>query len=113
MILASPHIQKNYNVSANELRGYGILILTRFSCWFFEKIFEVSMMGRSLLLAEVINKDLIVATAHFESLNNAKCRESQMNETFDIIKRSGIKNSIVVGDYNFCSSWTSEESVLK
>jgi hypothetical protein len=54
MILASPHIQKNYNVSANELRGYGILILTRFSCWFFEKIFEVSMMGRSLLLAEVL-----------------------------------------------------------
>jgi hypothetical protein len=36
-----------------------------------------------------------------------------MNETFEIIKKSGVKNGIVVGDYNFCSSWTSEENVLK
>jgi hypothetical protein len=50
-------------------------VLTRLQCWFFEKEFENSFMGRSLLLAEVINKDLIVATSHFESLQSAERRK--------------------------------------
>jgi hypothetical protein len=51
-------------------------MLTRFNCWFFEKVFSESKMGRSLLLAEVINRDTIIATAHFESLDNAGTRKS-------------------------------------
>lgn len=60
-------------------------------------------MGRHLLLAEVCNSDLIIATSHFESLDNPDDRASQMQETFDLLKKSGVKNTIVVGDFNFDS----------
>ena len=63
-------------------------------------------------MAEVINNELIVATSHFESLNNANARKQQMTETFQILGSSGVKNQIVVGDYNFDSSWQQEEQVI-
>lgn len=113
-ILQQAFIQQNYFVSGNDLskHGYGVLMLTTLQCWFWEKQFEVSQMDRSLLLAEVINNELIVATSHFESLNNANARKKQMTETFQILGLSCVKNQIVVGDYNFDSSWQQEEQVI-
>lgn len=87
-------------------------MLTRFNCQFYERPFEVSMMGRSLLLAEALGRDLVVATAHFESLNNAKARKCQMEECFGLVRKSGIKNAMVVGDFNFDSTWEHEEAVI-
>ena len=69
-------------------------------------------MARSLLIAEVINRDILVCTAHFESLDNAKIRKTQMEESFKIVKESEIKNVFVVGDYNFDSTWKQEEDVI-
>lgn len=61
-------------------------------------------MARSLLLAEPLNGDFVVATAHFESMAPfAGKRRDQMHEAFKIIKQSSIENAIIVGDYNFDS----------
>lgn len=35
-----------------------------------------------------------------------------MNESFNILKNSGIQNLIIVGDYNFDSKVTEEEKVI-
>ena len=67
-------------------------------------------MGRSLILAEF--QDLIVATSHFESLDNAGSRNSQMTETFDLLRKSGVTNVVVAGDYNFDTTYAKEEAVL-
>lgn len=114
MILEHEHVRRTYIVSANEMgaHGYGVLMLTRQDCYFYEKNFEITGMGRSLLIAEPLNADFIVATAHFESLNSAEKRKSQMNESFNILKNSGIQNLIIVGDYNFDSKVTEEEKVI-
>lgn len=81
-------------------------------CWFYEKEFEATRMGRSLLLAEIVNEDTVICTAHFESLNSSKARAHQMTDTFKLIKDSGVTNAIVVGDFNFDSSWLDEEAVI-
>lgn len=67
-----PYIRENYYVSGNDLgnHGYGILMLTRFDCWIYEKKYVNTQMARSVLLAEVIGHDLIVGTSHFESMEN-------------------------------------------
>ncbi len=35
-----------------------------------------------------------------------------MTDTFKLIKESGVTNAIVVGDFNFDSSWLDEEVVI-
>ena len=35
-----------------------------------------------------------------------------MTDTFKLIKDSGVTNAIVVGDFNFDSSWLDEEAVI-
>jgi|LakMenEpi03Aug12_release.lakeMendotaPanAssembly.Ray.scaffolds.fasta_scaffold4584324_1 hypothetical protein len=35
-----------------------------------------------------------------------------MNDTFKLIKDSGVSNAIVVGDFNFDSTWLQEEAVI-
>lgn len=69
-------------------------------------------MARSLLIGEPLGGDFVVATAHFESLVFARKRKSQMNETFEILKISGIPNTIIVGDFNFDAKVTAEELVI-
>ena len=66
---------------------YGCIMLSKYRCIYFERYF-MSRMGRSLLLAEVPCLDnLIVATAHFESLGfSAEVRKDQMNVTFNLLK---------------------------
>ena len=55
------------------------MILTKHPCWFYEQHYELSMMDRSLLIAEPINgvggRRLLVATSHFESLDSEKIRK--------------------------------------
>jgi len=70
-------------------------------------------MGRYLLIAEPFGGNFVVSTAHFESLNFAEKRASQMNETFEILKNSGVLNTITLGDYNFDSKNEEEEKPIK
>ena len=35
-----------------------------------------------------------------------------MEEAFNLIKHSGVRNTVIVGDFNFDSTWKKEEEVL-
>ena len=69
-------------------------------------------MGRSLLIAEPINgingRQVIVATSHFESLDEAETRKYQMQTTFDVLKAGPGREVIVCGDFNFDNKWKHE-----
>lgn len=63
--------------------------------------FEVSHMGRDLLFGAVSPPSqypLTFATSHFESLNNAKARRSQINETLKLL--DGPDDVVFCGDTN-------------
>lgn len=36
-----------------------------------------------------------------------------MEETFNLIKHSGIRNTVIVGDFNFDSTWKKEEDIIQ
>lgn len=69
-------------------------------------------MGRSLLVCETLinQKPLAVATVHLESLNNAELRAEQMKIAFEVINM--FEDAILMGDFNFDSSWTKEQAVI-
>jgi len=106
-------IRENYCFSGNFRGGYDVLILSKFNVNFFSMAFE-SRMGRNLLLTEInhsfdnINySNIIIATSHFESLNNAKLRKQQLETSFEILNNS--ETAFLMGDFNFDSSWKNEE----
>jgi endonuclease/exonuclease/phosphatase family metal-dependent hydrolase len=72
-------------------------------------------MGRSLLIAEPVNgingKPVVVATAHFESLDSKRHRREQMEDTFELLGSADCE-AFVVGDFNFDNSWTQEYKVF-
>lgn len=106
MLLALPYIQENYFVSANNFdpaQGYGMLILTRFHCWFYEKKFTESKMSKSILFAEVKGHDFTFATTHFEPFTDqASVRKLQLQETINYAKQ--IDKIVVAGVFNFDSN---------
>ena len=69
-------------------------------------------MGRSLLIAETIinGERFVVSTAHLESMNSAQYRKAQMEISFSILKL--FNNSMLMGDYNFDSSWKNEQACI-
>lgn len=69
-------------------------------------------MGRSLLVAEteVDGQTIAVATSHFESLNNADIRKEQLGVAFDVLGK--YDTALLMGDFNFDSSWNNEEKVI-
>ena len=75
-------------------------------------------MGRTLLIAEPqLPMNLIVATAHYESLGqSASIRKQQLLESFKLIKAAEKESrkfhSVIVGDFNFDQTWKKEEAVL-
>ena len=46
-------IKERYYISGNPIHGYGVLILSKLPAYFYEYKFGNSLMGRSLLVAEV------------------------------------------------------------
>ena len=63
------YLKNGGTFSGNPFLGeYGTMIISRYPCRYFEKFFK-SYMGRTLLCAEPqLPMNLIVATAHYESL---------------------------------------------
>ena len=79
LLLSQPWVRARYHVSeSNWFAFYKVLILSKWPCKFYETPFKHSHMGRSLLICEttINNQPLLVATSHFESLNQAKVRAS-------------------------------------
>ena len=66
-----------------------------------------SRMGRNLLhcVVSLNSKRIHVATAHFESLSNAKLRREQVKQANDVASsfRKSCVASVLCGDFNFCS----------
>jgi len=69
-------------------------------------------MGRSLLVAETIinGEPILVSTVHLESLGSAEYREMQMNISYSNLKL--VNNSMLMGDFNFDSTWKSEQACI-
>jgi endonuclease/exonuclease/phosphatase family metal-dependent hydrolase len=91
------------------------MILSKWKCLFHEWNYEVSLMGRTLLVAEPIGgingNRVLVGTSHFESLDSQKVRKSQMEFAFEKLQVS--ENIILCGDFNFDNSSEAEANVYK
>lgn len=100
-LLNEKWVREGYYVSGNSMRGYGVMVLSRYPFNFFEYPFR-SFMGRSLLLgtgAMSNVQSVTIATAHFESANSAPSRKAQLELTFEKLKN--FPNPILMGDFNF------------
>ena len=122
MLLANKFIYLTYcqngTYSGNSFHSfYGVKIFSRVPAAFYELDFEESMMGRSLIVCEPLDTALpIVATAHFESLEDYyKLRKIQMeastNLLNDIQAKTG-RSVVLVGDFNFDPEREDTERVL-
>jgi endonuclease/exonuclease/phosphatase family metal-dependent hydrolase len=92
---------------------YGVMILSKWPCKFYQYNFsENSRMGRSLLVAETIinGEPFVVSTVHLESMASAPFRKAQMEISFPILKL--FNNSMLMGDFNFNSSWKNEQACI-
>ena len=81
LLMAEDWAKKKYFVSGSSMfTFYGVLIMSKWPCKFYEREFVYSRMGRSILLCEALinDKPFIVSTVHLESLDNAKVRRDQL-----------------------------------
>jgi len=117
MLLAEPWIRADYRISdaqGDTLDGYGVVLLSRLPLRALALHELPSHMGRRLLAAEVDtgNGILVIGTAHLESLkHNRELRAEQLAEILPLLKAAGA-DAMLVGDFNFCSSWAAENANL-
>jgi len=98
------------------LGGYGVLIMSKLPID--QILFHPfpTNMGRRLLVAELtINGEKTqIATVHLESMSVGKpYRKRQLEIAFPLLKNDpDTKSSFLMGDFNFCSTWRSEQENL-
>ena len=92
--------------------SYGVVLLSRLPVHSTELDDLPSRMGRRLLVAHLLVNDtkLAVGTVHLESLDSVEYRGRQLAHIFKTLK--GERDAILVGDFNFCSSWPEEQANL-
>jgi tyrosyl-DNA phosphodiesterase 2 len=93
--------------------SYGVVLMSRLPVDSIELHDLPSRMGRKLLLARVLVNDtpLAVGTVHLESLReSAPYRGRQLAQIFRTLK--GERDAILMGDFNFCSTWPEEQACL-
>lgn len=112
MILKQDWVKNSYYVSDTTgvtVDPYGVILLSKIpirKLFFYEL---PSLMSRKLLFAELgINgKTFNVATVHLESRKqSAPIRAMQLSDIFPLLANSD--HTVLMGDFNFCSSWTEE-----
>ena len=102
-------LKSNYDFVFDIQGRYGIAMLTRKGMreGHFQLTKMHSRMGRNLLhcVVSLNSKRVHVATAHFESLSNAKLRREQVKQANDVASsfRKSCVASVLCGDFNFCS----------
>jgi len=108
LLLMQDWVQKDYFISdfkGNTFGAYGVVLLSRFPVKRLGLYQLPSDMERQLLLAEFIinNKTLKLATVHLESMqDSADIRAEQLETIFPLLDEAD--NSVLMGDFNFCSS---------
>lgn len=112
-LLKQNFVRENYYFSGNFKGSYDVFMLSKYNTKYYTKTFK-SNMGRNLLFTEINYvsengnyKNFITGTSHFESLNSAKQRKNQLENSFDLLGLSD--NSFLMGDFNFDSTWKQEE----
>lgn len=131
LITCCPWIVKHYSLSTEKLtQSYDVLMLVQHNlnpAWWYLKL--PTAMGRRCLVMDccITGISMRIATVHLEShLENANWREQQLKVIFanvccptpdrdaldlgiDTVPRS----VIVCGDFNFCSLWPLENSIVE
>ena len=115
-VLRTPWIRRDYTISEMEPQAmgeYGLLFLSRRPPRRFRRFPLPSNMDRYALFAEFDTPEGVAAvtTVHLESMGFQEAvRESQLLALFTELE--GYSQAIVMGDFNFCSSWTHENERL-
>lgn len=112
ILFAEKWVQDKYFVSDNTMLSfYGVIILSKYPCKFYEHLFPISRMGRSIVFCETLinGEPILVSTVHLESLENPEVRINQMNLSFPILKH--FNNSFIMGDFNFHSTWPEQKVI--
>jgi len=111
MLFQEEWVRNRYFFSGNLIISYGVLVLTKWPCQFYQREFP-SLMGRTLLICETLinQRPLAIATVHLESLNNATYRAEQMKIAFEVL--NSYQDAMLMGDFNFDSSWTKEQAQI-
>ncbi|CAK92582.1 unnamed protein product (macronuclear) [Paramecium tetraurelia] len=94
-------IQSTYFITGNVIKGYGILILSKFKPTFIIELPFNSQFGRTFLYLEcqINGHSLVVGTSHLESMvYNEQARYDQLQTTYKELEK--YKNVIIMGDFN-------------
>jgi len=108
-MLRKSWLRSDFTVS--DARGatmpdYGVVLLSRVPVGEFELHELPTTMSRKLLLGRIRTGtlDISVGCLHLESLKEfGLYREEQLREIFRILEPA--ENAILLGDFNFCSTW--------
>ncbi len=100
------------DANGSTVRGYGVALLSRLPIERLALCDLPSSMDRHLLMStyRVNGRRVAVATVHLESLREfAYVREHQLRKIFAILDEYDI--AVLLGDLNFCSTWTENEKI--
>ena len=116
LVLAKPWIRAEYqpsDVDGRTLDRYGVVLLSRIPTRRMTLLPLPSGMGRKLLVfeLEVDGMTVNVATVHLESLKESDARGVQLGLIFEHLDAS--EHAILMGDFNFCSSWAEENARIR
>ena len=105
-----------YYMPVMKMHWYDTVILTKYPCRFYKKIFDFSGMGRCALtavleMAEGKEKKVSIGIncVHLESMNHAKERMNQIKIIEEMNKSMDM--SIIAGDFNFSDGWEETKAI--
>jgi tyrosyl-DNA phosphodiesterase 2 len=114
-LLKEEWVKKNYFISdltGTTIYPYGVVLLSRIPVKFLVLHPLTGAMERQVLIAEfhINGQKLLVGITHLESLRySADIRSVQLDEIFTLLEYSD--NSVLMGDFNFCSSWEENSNI--
>jgi len=115
LLLQEDWVKDNYfisDISGSTFHSYGVILLSKIPLKNLYLYQLPSIMDRKVLIAEfVINeKKMLISTTHLESMKlSSSIRSIQLKEIFELLNDSN--NSVLMGDFNFCSSWEENTNI--
>ncbi|MEC4895392.1 MAG: endonuclease/exonuclease/phosphatase family protein [Oscillatoria sp. PMC 1051.18] len=116
LVLQKKWIRENYYISdstGKTVTPYGIILLSKFPIRQLALYELPSSMYRKLLVASLsINEERFqIGVVHLESKKYfASRRERQLAKIFPVMENADY--AVLMGDFNFCSSWTEENAKI-
>lgn len=116
-ILEQDWIRRHYwssDIWCSTFKRYGVLLLSRLPVVDMYLANIPSLNARKLLMADLrINAATVrIGTVHLESGRSAnEFRRAQLETIIPILKHAD--HSVLVGDFNLCSSWPDENDIIE